>query len=186
MLDLRSPVNSIRLHQKYWCSSMWCLAIRVIPNQDYEKLQKCFTQLCIKPTGFLVCFCFFLKFGGHMWTHRAPDTPILDFWRCVLWISYPEWAALLALDRGVCDVHYLRFTSGTTPTELLTASMVASHCSPYACFSRGRMLDLNGRPPTQQTDMPTTQPPATGCLVLKLSISKMVKYDPLDPTQGQK
>ena len=63
-----------------------------------------------------------------MWIHRATDTPVLDFWRCVLWISYPEWAALLALD-SVCDVHYLRFTSGATPTELLTASMVASHCS---------------------------------------------------------
>ena len=55
---------------------------------------------------------------------------------------------LFVLDRGVCDVHCLRFTSGATPTDLLTSKIVASHCSPYACFSRGRVLDLNGRPPT--------------------------------------
>ena len=30
--------------------------------------------------------------------------------------------------------------------------------SPHACFSRGRMLDLNHRPPTWQVDMLTTQP----------------------------
>ena len=28
--------------------------LRVIANQEYEKLQNWFTQLCIKPTGFLV------------------------------------------------------------------------------------------------------------------------------------
>ena len=62
--------------------------------------------------------------------YRAIDTPVLDFWRCVLWVSYPEWAALFVLDRGVCDIHCLRFSSGATPTDLLTASMVASHSSP--------------------------------------------------------
>ena len=43
--------------------------------------------------------------------------------------------------RHICDVHSLRFTSGATPADLLTASMAASRYSPHACFSRGRMPD---------------------------------------------
>ena len=30
----------------------------------------------------------------------ATDAPVLDFW-----VSKPEWAALLPLDGGVCDIH---------------------------------------------------------------------------------
>ena len=65
-------------------------------------------------------------------------------------------AAIFTLGRGICDVHSLRLTSGVTPADLLTASMVAGHCSPDACFSRGRMLDLNGRPPAQCANHLTT------------------------------
>ena len=53
----------------------------------------------------------------------ATDTPVLDFWWCLLWVSKPEWAALFALDGGV---HVsLRFTSGLTPANLLVAGMAA-------------------------------------------------------------
>ena len=51
-------------------------------------------------------------------------------------LTYPldsklEWAALFALGGGVCDVCSLRYTSGTTPADLLTASMAASCFSPH-------------------------------------------------------
>ena len=54
---------------------------------------------------------------------------------------------LFALGRGTCDACSLRFTSGATPVNLL----MVSHCSPYVCFSRGRMPDSKGRP----TALPT-------------------------------
>ena len=53
-------------------------------------------------------------------------------------------AALFVLGSGVCDVRSLRFTSGATPIDLLTASMVAGGCTPYMCFIRGRMPDSHG------------------------------------------
>ena len=52
----------------------------------------------------------------------ATDTPVLDFWRCLLWVSKPEWAALFTLDRGVCVTCSLRFTSGVTPADLWQAT----------------------------------------------------------------
>ena len=55
----------------------------------------------------------------------ATDTPVLDFWRCLLWVSKPEWAALFALGGGIGDVHSLKFTSGVTPPNLLAANMAA-------------------------------------------------------------
>ena len=73
--------------------------------------------------------------------YGSTDTPVLDFWWCLLWVSKPERAALFTLGGGICDVHSLRFTSGAIPTNLLTASMAASRYSPHACFSRGRMPD---------------------------------------------
>ena len=55
----------------------------------------------------------------------ATDTPVLDFWWCLLWVSKPEWAALFTLERGICVTCSLRFTCGVTPANLLAASMVA-------------------------------------------------------------
>ena len=62
---------------------------------------------------------FFLIFGGHkvfLWSHC-----VLDFWRRLLWVSKPEWAALFALDRGVCLTHSMRLTCGVTLADLLAA-----------------------------------------------------------------
>ena len=46
---------------------------------------------------------FFKKnFGGHeslLWT---TDTPVLDFWWRLLWVSKPAWAALFELGGGIC------------------------------------------------------------------------------------
>ena len=54
------------------------------------------------------------------------DTPVPDFWWCLLWISKPEWAVLFALCGGIHDVHFLLFTSGATFADLLMANMAAS------------------------------------------------------------
>ena len=35
----------------------------------------------------------------------ATDTPVLDFWWRLLWVSKPEWAALSALGGGVRATH---------------------------------------------------------------------------------
>ena len=50
----------------------------------------------------------------------ATDTPVFDFWQ-----HKPKWWALFALCRAVHVTHSLRFTSGMTPADLLTASMAA-------------------------------------------------------------
>ena len=42
---------------------------------------------------------FFKVFGGHMSIFGANGTPVLDFWWCLLWVSKPESAALIALRR---------------------------------------------------------------------------------------
>ena len=48
-------------------------------------------------------FCFI--FDGHMPFSWATDTPVFDFWRCLLCASKSEWATLFALDGGVPYVH---------------------------------------------------------------------------------
>ena len=35
---------------------------------------------------------------------EATETPVLDFWWHLLWVSRPEWAALFILGRGIYDV----------------------------------------------------------------------------------
>ena len=42
----------------------------------------------------------------------ATDTPVLDFWEHLLWVSKPEWATLFTLGGGVRVL--LRFTSIVT------------------------------------------------------------------------
>ena len=95
---------------------------------------------------------FFKILSGHMSIFGAT---ILDFcWH--LWVSKPEWAALIALGRGVHDICSMRFTSGATPLLVYMASIVA------ICFLHmhfwGRMPDSNGTPPAQQSDALTTRP----------------------------
>ena len=40
-------------------------------------------------------------FRGLMSFYGATDTPVLDFWWCILWFSNPEWSDLFALGGGV-------------------------------------------------------------------------------------
>ena len=46
-------------------------------------------------------------------------------WWHILWVSKPEWAALIILARGIHVTHSLRFTYGATPANLLVASIAA-------------------------------------------------------------
>ena len=43
--------------------------------------------------------------------YGANNTPVLDFWWCLLWVSKPEWATLFTIGRGIRDVSSLIFTS---------------------------------------------------------------------------
>ena len=77
-----------------------------------------------------ICLCyilwrnniFFLSFKVFC---GASDTPVLDFWWHLLWVSQPEWAAFFMLGRGIHFTWSLRFTAGVTPADLLVASMAA-------------------------------------------------------------
>ena len=90
----------------------------------------------------------------------------------LFWTSY-----VLHLAKAY-DIGSLRFTSGVTPADLLTASMAASCCSPPGCFSRGRMLNSNGRPPIQQSNALTTRPLATGyCQTLVVLVTSLQLHD---------
>ena len=76
---------------------------------------------------------FKIFFGGHESFFGATDTPVLDFWWCLLWVSKPELAALFKLCGGVHVTHSLRFTSGATPADLFAASMAAKLSLPHTC-----------------------------------------------------
>ena len=68
---------------------------------------------------------FFLKhFLGNISPFcRATDTPVLDFWYCLHWVSKPEWTPSLCSSLSTWGDEFLRFTSSTTPADLLVASM---------------------------------------------------------------
>ena len=71
-----------------------------------------------------------------MFFYGASDTP--DF---LLLVTSPLYfkarvGSLFELGGVVHDVQSLRFTSGATPTNLLTANLTAGRCSPHACFNK--------------------------------------------------
>ena len=59
-------------------------------------------------------------------------------------------------------MYSLRFISGVTPANLLMTSMVASQLSLHVCLTRGRMLDLIGKPPAYKSNVLTNWSPVTG------------------------
>ena len=65
----------------------------------------------------------------------------------------PERTALFTLGGGISDVDLpsLKFISDATPADPLMASLSDGHCSSLEFFSRGSMLDSNGRPPAYQS-----------------------------------
>ena len=52
------------------------------------------------------------------------DTPVLDFWWCLLLVSKPGWIPYLHAFSPACN-KFPRFTSSATPANLLLASMAA-------------------------------------------------------------
>ena len=64
------------------------------------------------------------------------DTPDLDFWWRVPWISKPR--CFIGFGNG-----FLRFTSDTTPTDLLVDSMTDKLLHPHTCIQA--LVGLNSR-----------------------------------------
>ena len=54
---------------------------------------------------------FFIKFLVDTFFCESTDTPVLDFWRHLLWVSKPEWSALLVLGRGICNRVHIPWNS---------------------------------------------------------------------------
>ena len=48
----------------------------------------------------------------------ATDTPVLDFWWCLPWVSKPGWIPRLRALSPACQ-EFLRFTSGATPADCI-------------------------------------------------------------------
>ena len=79
----------------------------------------------------------------------ATDTPVLDFWWRLLWVSKPGWTPHLCASSPAHN-GFLRFTSGVTPADLLAASMAAGQVSLHATYvAEVGCWDSIGRPPAQ-------------------------------------
>ena len=63
----------------------------------------------------------------------ATDTPVLDFWWHLPWVSKPGWIPCFCASSPAHN-GFLRFTSGPTPADLLTVSITNT------------FLNLRGRP----------------------------------------
>ena len=55
--------------------------------------------------------------------YGVTDTPVSDFWWCLLWVSKPEWPVLFTLS-GALRVPRSTFTFGATPLPVCVASIV--------------------------------------------------------------
>ena len=83
---------------------------------------------------------FFLrKIGGYMSFCGATDTPVLDFWWHLLWVSKPEWAALFTLGGGMCDVYSPVINLWYDTCQPLDGQYGGAITVPHVCFSRGRI-----------------------------------------------
>ena len=143
-------INQKYLHQKRdkLCTSFMCISLSSKIIRWISLLNICYTickmkylsfwmwlslpdqhcQYCyVKHCGLFFNFLIYLfkknledisPFCGTM------DTPVSDFWWRFLRVSKPEWASLFTLGGGTCVTCSLRFTSGVTPADLLTANMI--------------------------------------------------------------
>ena len=107
-----------------------------------------------------VFFCFFFKnFVGHMSICWATDTPVLDFWWCLLWVSKPEWV-LPYSHLAEAYVIYVPWDSPLVRHLLLvyTASIAVSRLPHMRVSAEVGCGDLNRRPPARQSDVLPTRP----------------------------
>ena len=88
-------------------------------------------------------FCCFFNFW-RTWVLfvGATDTPVLDFWWRLLWVSKPEWVLPYSHLVLLCVTCSLRFTFGPTPANLLVVSMAAKPISICEGIGRTQMADL--------------------------------------------
>ena len=84
----------------------------------------------------------------------ASDTPVLDFWWHLPWVSKPGWIPHLHALLPVCN-EFLRFTSGATPADLLVANMAVGYI-PYTHVAEVGCQYSIGRPPAQWADVLST------------------------------
>ena len=88
----------------------------------------------------------------------ATDTPVGLLVTSPLGFKARVGSTLFALGPDICDVYFMRFTSGVTPLPVYSASIVAS-CLPHMHFSAEvGCWDLNRQPPAWQSDRLPTQP----------------------------
>ena len=119
-----------------------------------------FAQKWIQPKWWGQSF-FKKNLGGH----RSPfcgatDTPILDFWWHLLWVSKPPWAVLFVFGRCVNVTCSLKFTSSMTPADLLVASMATEpFSSTYLQGGNGGTQNLRSLMPATHSVRPGTQMP---------------------------
>ena len=100
----------------------------------------------------LTYFCLGWPFFKIFWTPwvlfcGATYTPVLDLWWHLPWISKPGWIPCMCALSLVYN-EFLRFISGATPDNLMTASMAADYI-PYMHVGEVGFWDLVGRPPAQ-------------------------------------
>ena len=103
----------------------------------------------------------------------ATDTPVLDFWWCLLWVSKPEWV-LPYSHLAEAYVIYIPWDSLLVRHLLpvYTANIAAS-CLPHMRVSAEvGCRDFNCRPPARQSDALPTRPrrPAWWFTLLLISI----------------
>ena len=122
---LASDRTSLQCQWIDFCSDALLVSFerRLCPSVLYH-LNFCLDYLSISIGIFFVFLKTFLvntcPFYG------ATDTPVCDFWWCLLWVSKPESAALFALGRGVRDVCSLNWNSCTTFNDRFTENNLDS------------------------------------------------------------
>ena len=104
-------------------------------------------------------FFFFNFFVGHMSICGATDTPVLDFWWRLLWVSKPEWVLPYSnFAEAYVIIRSLRFTSGATPLPVYNASIAASRLPHMRVSAEVECQDSNCPPPAWQSDALPTRP----------------------------
>ena len=96
-----------------------CISVTVWRTTDQNRL----LLQCLVDNSRNSCNIIYVKslFFIFLWGCWYPCVGLL----VTLWVSKPEWEALVLLGRGICVIHSLRFTSSATPADLLMASMAA-------------------------------------------------------------
>ena len=115
-------MKSLSLLSKYSALLNWILGMRMFVSGNARPSVHVF---------FIVILFAFFIFKRIFWDISpfcgATDTPVLDFWWCLVWVLKPEWAAWFAPGRGICACS-LRFTSWWSAWRLVTVPHMHLGC----------------------------------------------------------